>query len=226
MIREIDFTQMMNQARIKLVGASDAGLKGEFYDVLSEFLNDTSIWTEDVTVPYLQNVISYPVIVNEGQIIRLACVNDWGPTQPARGQRPPNGDLFVSALMPDLGDLVLAKPPSNNGFYNVTVVVNTALPTDKKMIPEAPHWLLPVWHVGLLDGILGKMMTQPNKSYSNTTQGGYHLKRFRDAIQRARVSKLRANTLGATAWRFPQQFRSTSQQSGVPAIGSANERSF
>lgn len=226
MIQQHYWDQLMNQATVKMTGASAKGLAAEFYDVLTEFFNDSSIWTQDVTVPYTINTIRYPLFVPEGQMIRLSGVLDWGPTQPRRDIIPPNGASFVPALMADIGFLDIKNPPNTNGFFQVTLVCNTALPTDKQMMPEAPHWVLPIWHVGLLDGLLGKMMTQPNKSYSNLTQGAYHLKRFRDAIQRARVSKLRANTIGASAWRFPQQFRSTSQQSGVPAIGSANERSF
>jgi len=64
--------------------------------------------------------------------------------------------------------------------------------------------VLPIWHVGCWTGCSAKLMNDPNKSYSNSTGAAYHLKRFRDAIARARVSKLRANTLGTGAWRFPQ----------------------
>lgn len=226
MIQKQDWQQLMNQAVVKLTGASEKGLAGEFFDVLTEFLEDSSAWTQDITVPYLTNVISYPLFVAEGRIVRLSGVQNWGPTVPNPATIPPNGTSFVSALMPEIGTLVLRDPPPTAGYFNVTVVTNTALPTDKNMIPDAPDWLVPQWHLALLDGLLGKMMTSANKSYSNAKQGEYHLRRFRSAISLARVRKLRANTDGASAWRFPQQFRSTSQQSGVPAIGSANERSF
>lgn len=225
-IQKHDFEQLMTQARVKLVGASDAGLKGELFDVFSEFLNDSSAWTQDLPVAYQPQKQDYPLFVSEGQIIRLNGVFDWGTTVPVPGGPPPANSVPVPALMPDIGTLIVKNPPQASGYFLVTVTTNVALPTDRNMVPVAPDWLLPVWHVGLLDGLLGKMMTQPNKTYSNSTQGAYHLKRFRDAISRARVSKLRANTLGAQAWRFPQQFRTVSQQSGVPAIGSASERSF
>lgn len=225
-IQKQDFDQLMNQAKVKLIGASEGGLKGEFFDVLSEFLNDSSIWTQDVTVAYQSAVQVYPLFVSEGQIIRLVGVSDWGTTVPSPNTVTPPSATFIPALMADIGTLVVKNPPNNAGYFLVTLVTNVALPTDRNMIPDAPQWLLPIWHVGLLDGLLGKMMTHPGKSYSNPTQGAYHLKRFRDAIARARVSKLRASTNGAAAWRFPQQFRSVSQQGGVPAVGSASERSF
>lgn len=212
-IVKADFEQMMNQARIQLVGASEAGLKGTFYDVLFEFLNDSSIWTETVAIPVVPTERVYSASVPEGTIVRL---NGVGASQ----------DRFIPALMSHIGIIELRNPPQNNDTYYAQFVVNIAQPTGRDMIPLAPSWLLPIWHLGLLDGLLGNMMNQPNKSYSNPTSAAYHLKRFRDAIARARVSKLRANTVGASAWRFPQSFRSVSQQGGVPAIGSANERSF
>lgn len=229
-IAKQDWDQLMTQATVKLVGASDGALRAEFYDVLTEFFNDSSCWTDRVTFQYQPNVTSYPVDVSEGQIIRLNGVRDWSTTSPpdplaviTPGTPAP---AFLSAMMPDVGIVLLANIPSTAGYAEAVFTLNCSLPTSRDAVPIAPDWVLPIWHVGLLDGLLGKMMTSTNKSYSNQVQGAYHLKRFRDAIARARVSKLRANTLGSGAWRFPQSFRSLSQQSGVPAIGSANERSF
>lgn len=212
-INKVDFDQLMNQAKVTLTGASDAGLKGAFYDVCTEFLNDSSAWTEDILVPILTTRLTYPVATAEGQIIRLIGVTD-------------GEDNFVSALMANVGEIQLAYYPNNNATYTVRVVKNVSLPTSRDDIPLGPSWLLPLWHVGLLDGLLGKMMIQPQKSYSSEKAGPYHLKRFRDAIARARVATLRANTNGATAWRFPQSFRSSSQQGGVPSSGSSGERTF
>jgi len=229
-IRKQDFEQLMVQATVKLVGVSEQALHAEFFDVLTEFFNDSSCWTEDVVIPYLPNVQAYIANVSEGQIIRLNGVADWGVNTPPMptGAIPPGtpAPLGVPALMPEIGLVVVKNIPNTAGNYQAQFVVNTALPPQRDGIPQAPEWVLPVWHLGLLDGLLGKAMTTPNKSYENATQGAYHLKRFRDAIGRARVSKLRANTIGSAAWRFPQAFRSISQQSGVPAIGSASERSF
>lgn len=226
-IAKHDFEQMMNQARVTLVGSSDAGLKGAFYDVCSEFLNDSSSWTQDVQINAIPTRRNYPLQVAEGQVIRLVGVST-PPTpdgQASNSTTVPAG-VFIAALMPDVGTVQLAIAPIAATTYVATVVTNVALPTDKNAIPIGPDWLLPVWHVGLLDGLLGKLMMQPAKSYSDKVTGAYHLKRFRDAIARARVSKLRASTNGAQAWRFPQQFRSDSQQGGVPSTGGGSERTF
>jgi hypothetical protein len=226
-IAKHDFDQLMNQARVTLVGSSDAGLKGAFYDVCSEFLNDSSSWTQDVQVNAVPTRTEYPLQVNEGQVIRLVGVST--PPIPQGQQQDattlPAG-VFIPALMPTVGTLLLSQAPVSATTYIAQVVTNVALPTDRNAIPIGPDWLLPIWHVGLLDGLLGKMMMQPGKSYSDKVTGAYHLKRFRDVIARARVSKLRASTNGAQAWRFPQQFRSNTQRGGIPSTGSTNERTF
>lgn len=230
MIAQQDWDQLITQATAKLVGVSIAAMEAEMYDVLSEFFNDSSCWTEKITGQYVPNVVAYSFTPSEGQIIRFTGASDWGPVTPpdifaaiSPGTPAP---LTLPALMPHRGTIILSGIPSTTGFMQAGFVLNCSLPATRKGPPIAPDWVLPIWHVGLLDGLLGKMMTDPNKSYSNSQGSVYHLKRFRDAIGRARVSALRANTNGAAAWRFPQQFRALSQQSGVPAIGNASERSF
>jgi len=223
MINKQDWEQLIAQAQAQLTGAGIAALKNEMYDVLSEFLNDSSAWTEmvpfnvipstGVTSTGAPNNIAYPVQVTEGQIIRLAGVIDSnGTPQPA--------------LMFDIGTITLKFPVNVTQVFTAALVKNVYLPLTKDSIPQGPDWLLPIWHVGLLDGILGKMMNTPGRSYTNADKATYHLKRFRDAIARARVSKLRANTVGSQAWAYPQGFRTRSQQGGVPTVGNGNERSF
>jgi hypothetical protein len=212
-INKQDWDQLITQATVRLVGVADKGLKAELYDVLTEFFNDSSCWTQTVVVYAVSTSRVYPLQVNEGQIIRLV------------GTYREDGSL-VPTVMPNIGELLLAHAPSAAETYYSEVVTNVSLPTQRDQMPIAPDWVLPIWHGGILDGLLGRMMSQPNKSYANERTAAYHLKRFRDAIARARVSKLRANTNGTQAWRFPQSFRTNSQRGGVPATGGASERRF
>lgn len=211
MIRKQDFEQFMTQARIKLVGASDAGIKAELYDVLSEFFTNSSCWTETITVAVKEGTSEFSVPSGEGQILRLVGVVDAN-------------NLPVAALMPHVGKVTLQYPTTKDQDLTLMVVKNVDLPTDKNAMPVAPDWVFPRYHVEILDGLLGKMMTSPNKSYSNDSTGVYHLRRFRDGMVRARVAKLRENSFGSQAWRYPQNFRVDTQKSGVPSWG--NGRSF
>lgn len=200
-ITEPDWERLLDSARVKLPGSSDAMLKSDVFDVMHEFFRVSSAWTENISVPIVADVTTYSMVPSEGQIIRLAGVVDSnGVPQPA--------------LMPTIGTLTLAHPVNTAQTLTATVVLNVVLPVDRKKKPEAPDWLLPVWGPGILDGLLGRMMGQLSKSYSNPVMSLYHLRRFTDAMSAARTAALRRNSFGSQAWAFPQ-FGRGSQRGGV-----------
>jgi hypothetical protein len=206
-----DFERFMNQARVKLTGASDAGIKAELFDVLHEFFNDSDSWLETLSVPIVTGTTTYALVpALGGLIIRLQAVYD------------PN-NIPQPAFMPEFGTLSLVYPVNTSQPYTVIVSKQVLLPTSRDDVPDAPPWVMQVYERTILDGVLGKMMGQQNKSYSNDTLSTYHLKRFRDGIQMARVATQRQNTKGAQAWRFPQQYRVSTQRGG---ISTANPTTF
>jgi hypothetical protein len=206
-----DFERFMNQARVKLTGVSDAGIKGELFDVLHEFFNDSDSWRETLTVPIVPGTTTYSLVpAHGGLIIRL------------QGAFDPN-NIPQPAFMPEFGTLSLVYPSNTAQTYSVIVSKQVVLPTSRDDVPDAPHWVMQVYERTILDGVLGKMMGQQNKSYSNDSLSTYHLKRFRDGIQMARTAASRQNTKGAQAWSFPRQFRSSTQRGG---ISTANPTTF
>ena len=58
----------------------------------------------------------------------------------------------------------------------------------------------------VLSGLLGRMMSQPAKPYTNMQLSVYHMRRFRDGIARAKVEAMHQNVYRAQSWRFPQTF--------------------
>ncbi len=200
-IADQDWDRLIDSATAKLPGTSAALLKNEIFDVMHEFFTLSSAWLEDLSVPIVVGTVEYDLAVAEGQIIRLAGVSD--------SNRVPQ-----PALMPTIGTLLLAYPVNTPQTYTVTVVKNVVLPTDRQKIPTAPDWLLPVWGPSILDGVLGRMMGQISKSYSNPALSLYHLKRFLNAIASARSATLARNTMGGAAWGFPRQFGRGTQRGG------------
>lgn len=198
---DMDF--LLNQATIKVPGASSAGLKLELFDVFREFFTDTNAWMEDIPVSIVPATITYALTPSEGAIVRLAGVVDVNM-------------IPQPAIMPTIGTLLFREPYAQAQTFTATVVKTCALPIGKTdMLTVVPDWLLPIWSVGILDGLMGKMMAQMGKSYSNQKQSNYHLARFRDAIQRARTAALRRNTIGSQAWSYPQGFRTRGQKGGI-----------
>lgn len=185
-----DIRQLLDQATVKLTGASQSAIKAELYDTLREFFDVSSCWLEALTVGVVTTTTEYTLEPTGGQILRLIGVVDAsGIAQPA--------------LMPTIGTLVLTYAPNKAQNYTVYVAKTVALPTDKAQIPEFPDWVLPVWAGGILDGLLGRAMNAANKSWGNPTLARYHLARFRDAMGRARTAALHRNSYDKQVWRFP-----------------------
>lgn len=213
MLNKIDVDNLLNQLRVELLGTSDALLRSMMYQVMTEFFNDSSIWTEAININAIPNKRHYNVTPTEGQIIRLDGV-----------VRMP-GAYFVPALMPEIGTVVAEHAPNTAEQWSAHVVLNVSLPTLTGGVPIAPEFTLKQWFLAIKHGILGSMQMQSDKSWSNAKNAAYNLAKFRSYIGQARSIKLKANTVGASAWRFPQGYRTTGQQGGVPSFG-GRERTF
>lgn len=202
-VREV--AQLVTQVMIKAPGASTGGVKAELYDVLKEFLSDGATWREAIQFQATANVTDYALVpLQEGQIIRLLGV--WN-----------DKNIFMPATMENFGTIVLVRAPSNTPTAKWVAHVEKTVtpPITKDGLPIAPAWVLGVYSLTILDGILGKMMAQPDKSYSNETLSGYHLRRFRTGIQVARTAQNRANLKGGQSWSFPRNGAAGSQRGGV-----------
>lgn len=202
-IEKQNFERFMDLARVKATGASEAGIKAEFFEAASEFFNDSNAWQDQSTFSTVAGVTTYNVSPTaEGRVIRLAGVLD--------------GNLVPqSALMPDLGAITLQSAPNTVQTMTAYFVKTLDLPTYNRMIPLMPDALFKKYFAPLLDGVLGRLMSQENKSYADAKLSNYHLARFRTGIAKARVETMRANTSGAGSWRFPQTFASRGQRGGI-----------
>lgn len=206
--RELD--QFITMANVQLVGASIGGIKAELYETLKEFFTDSNCWTEDILFTPKAGVTDYALAPREdGQIIRLIGV--WDKL-----------GIPVPAFMRNFGTIKLVNPSNVEGSsttpptqWFARVVKTITLPTTKDATPIAPPWTLGVYSIQILDGVLGKMMSQQQKSYSNSTSAAYHLKRFRTAIQMARTAANRANNVGAQSWSYPRGWGCNTQRGGV-----------
>jgi len=207
MIQDRDLNRLLNQARVKLPGSSDAGLKAELWDTLDEFIGDSNCWQEWITVNVVPNEQDYMITpAHGGMILRLVAVFD-----PNRIGLP----SVMQHVFPPSAKLHLVWPQNINMTAKAHVVKNIILPNTKDEVPDAPDWLLPLYTLRVEDGLVGRMMAQPGKSYSNDKRSDYHLKRFRDGIVIAKTAAMRANLFGGQSWRYPGNFRTTTQRGGV-----------
>lgn len=202
MIAKQDWERLLADTAAKLSGASMQEIKSTIFDTLHEFFKDSSSWIESVSLPVVAGTTTYTVAVTEGQIIRLAGVVDAN-------------NLPVKALMPDLGVITLAFPTNQTATYSAFLVKNVTLPLSKGMQPVGPEWVLPLWGPYISEGVVGKMMNTPQRTYSDVKGALYRLQRFRDAIQQARTETLSRYTIGGASWRYPQDFQARGQKGGI-----------
>lgn len=198
----LDMNRLMDNARIKLPGALDGVLQMEMVNVLNEFLNGSNLWTEDIpfgvtptTETYLENpsAWTYTIIPSRGSINRLmALVTSDGLAVPAGMEVP--------------GDIVLGRQPNEADTYTALVSLVLGDQMTKEGYPDFPQWILSKYYPDILDGLLGAMMGQLAKPYSNPQLAQFHLRRFRSAISAAKVEAQHKNVYRGQSWRFPQNF--------------------
>lgn len=206
MLDNREYDQLIYQGQEKLVGASVRGLTAELYDVLKEFFIDSNSWKEDIMFSPEAAVTTYELTPDGGKIVRLVGV--WGPNNSVQ-----------PAFMETFGTIVLASAPTSTPTdqWMARVVKTVGVPVDKVGKPDAPEWVLSVYGTHILDGLLGKMMSQKGKAWTDSTQSTYHLRRFRAGIQLARTAAARANLVGGQEWAYPRNATSGSQRSRASA---------
>jgi hypothetical protein len=207
----------MNNARLRLTGATDAVLQQELFAVMDEFFKKSNVWNEDIEVEIAGGAPA-------GTIYQLA------PAAPALidkllwvFQKPDDTSIGrgpgVNAAMSTPGELTLQLQPSSDVVYIVTVALTVADPLDRSGYVQFPAWVLAKYRETILDGLLGRMMTQPSKPYSNSQMAVFHMRKFVQATASARVEWTRNNTYRAQAWAFPGGFSSGTQRGGRSGWG-------
>ena len=205
MAADANTKRLMDNARIHLPGALDTALKLELFSVMNDFLTTAECWFEDINfdvVPttdvFLLKPDSYTYLVNPaegGSIMRLQRVLDANAS-------------VVGATMPVIPNIVLVLSPNTAQTYRARVskTVGGSLTTDG--YPIFPPWILDKYGVEILDGLLGRMMSQPAKPYSSPRIAELRIRSFNAAQAQARTDARHENIYAGQRWSFPQSFAS------------------
>lgn len=198
--------RMFNNARVKLPGAIDDMLKIEFYNVLFEFFTDSNIWQDQLAVPVDNTTATYTLTPSDtSQITRLMSVNS----------SVTNGSLPVFATMQVPGTMILKNTPTVADTLVVIVAKTIIDPVSSGSggsdpiafgFPNYPTWTVDKYFLGVLDGLIGRMMAQTAKPWTNEKLAVYHLRKFTGVIATARNEANRMNVYGAQRWTYPQSF--------------------
>lgn len=199
----LDLTRLMNNARVHLPGAIDANLQLELFNLFNDFFQDSNIWQEDITfqVKALDADDTTYFIEQESvsTINRLLCVMN-------------SADQPVAATMQVPGEILLGIKAGTDDTLTATVGLTVNDPVAASGanagFPEFPAWILNKYGTGLLEGLLGRMMAQPAKPWSNQQMAIFYMRKMAGTTSQAKIDALHKNVNNAQAWRFPQTFAS------------------
>jgi hypothetical protein len=206
-INRDDLGRILNQCRTQLPGSTDAAIQAQLFNVIDEFLTNSNAWNEWVPFTIGNNNQAYTITpAQQGMIKRLGQILDT------------NGVLYpatVTGYFPPAITIWLVFPQNMNISVNAITYKTIILPTTHDDIPIAPNWLLPMYERAIEAGVVGNMMLQIDKPYSDKGEGARQRRTFLNETASARVAALRGGLYGGQSWRFPGNWRTNSQRGGV-----------
>lgn len=185
-----EINRLMDNLRVRLPGAIDDAIKLEVYNAVNDFFQGTNLWFEDLELEVNPDDDVFTVTTNSGTIFRLMWVLD-------------NNQHQVPAGMDTPGEIELRDKPSEPRTYTARVALTVA-GVNKEGYPTFPMWVLQYYMNDIIDGVLGRMMSQQAKPYSNAQLALVHTRKFSSAVAFARVEAKRRNVYRGQDWAFPQ----------------------
>ena len=195
------WVKLIGQAQVILTGASDAELKVQLFDTLQEFFDGSNCWCEPIKFTVVPDYLEYHLVPLTGRILRLLGVVD-------------QNSIAQQAVMPTIGVVRFLYPYTNVQPMTATVVKNV---TDPFLChpPHIPDWVLPVHGLGILNGLLGSMMTSAGAVLVQPADG---------AVSSRQVSRQHHSCASSCHQGEYRWCASLGVPSSIPGIGSAGWR--
>lgn len=190
------FDRLMETVRPHLPGAMDEAIRQELFLVCDEFFTRTDLWTEEQDFVVRSGSKTGEIMPFSGRIIRLLGVEH--DDRPVRGVYL--GDIDSSGI----STVIMPHHETHEYTYRAKVSLTVADPVSRDAYPIVPVAIVTQNTSALVHGILGRMMMQPSKPYSNMGLAQVHTVKFRGEASRAKNEAKAGKTAGSQAWSFPQ----------------------
>jgi len=208
-IAETDpFQPWLDKLIPRLAGATEERIRSELEHTIHDFCREGEPWQE-LLGPYATKAGDPIVALN--------------PIDSKRGciyvkQAYWKGSPLMQATMNSPEGIEQASAPSSyvcDSAPNVvrlmptpTVDEDTAFYAHCVLCPRCPdEWLPDFFRThhfeAILAGVLGRMHSEPSKTYSDERVGAYYLSRYRNRTREARDMATRGNLPNGARWQFP-----------------------
>jgi hypothetical protein len=193
-----DLGALLEHAQVRLPGALPETIKLELDALMNDFCDATNVWNLGIPFTTQPNVTDYELTVNNGLINRvLNVVGADNRVMPATFQ------------MPDTLSLVHTPTSEQELTVNVGLIPDNSSPL------EVPCWIYAQYRNCLLDGVIGRMMSQTSKPYSNDKAAVFHLRNYAKGAQQAKNDVLHQFMFRGQGWMFPQSIRTRNQRGWI-----------
>lgn len=142
---------------------------------VSEFLERTWLWQEEISVAISQGVSEYPLSPTAGVVDGVISA------------KTPDG--FPISFTTNTESVVFDEIPANIDTVMVQVAIRPVYGSD-----EFPDFILHKWGDTLVHGARSILFEQHDTAWNNLNMSSYHEKRFRYGISRARGKRLKGYT--------------------------------
>jgi len=191
------FVDIMDYLRLNLPGALDGVLEMEISNTLDEFLSKTNAWVERLPVRVRPGKYDYIIKPASGLMVRLLGVGGADP------------DIWVPAAMHGLDTLSFRDDPGVTETWTAHVVVKQSPNAGLESIPE---WIYENHRLAVQHGVIGRMMTQNAKPYSNERLAIYHMRKFLALTAQVRAERAQQYLYRGQVWNYPQNFARGTQR--------------
>lgn len=186
--------RLTDDIRNRLPGVVDSMIQSELFAVADELFSRSNCWSAEIEFDVTSTSKEYVIVPDVAtRIVRLNSITD------------PDG-MTVRGYMSTPGNLVLWEYPAESETFTADVVLSVADPVTRDGDPVIPDWALVMYRETLLDGCLGRLMSQIAKPYSNERLAIYHMRRFRNGVAQAKAEKSHGNLYRGQRWSFPRSF--------------------
>ena len=174
----------------------DEAIRQELFFVCEEFFTRSDVWTEEQEFTVQAGTKFGEIMPFSGRIVRLLGVE--------HDDRPVRGVILGDIDATGIATVIMPHEETHLHNYRARVSLTVSDPTTRDAYPIVPAAIVTQYTTGLMHGVLGRMMMQPSKPYSNMGLAQVHTVKFRGEASRAKNEAKIGKTAGSQAWAFPQ----------------------
>lgn len=183
----------MDDARVALPGATDAGIQRELWGVVNEACREGWIWHEVVPVLIVAGQLQYTLAPAGTEVVFVLNVG--------------HETLDLSNTLIEFGKLFFTVTPTAADAAGLpllaSLVLAPAVDAASSLEGLIPEDMWRTFHQLWLHGLLARMMAHPAKPYSNATLAVFHRRSFNRDLVEARLRVRTGGVPGIQTWRFP-----------------------